>query len=219
MEQRFIDGDNLSFKEYFLNWRDLVRFYKLGKWFIFCSLKTIAIFVPLFLFMTLVGLLAGTLPKDITEILRFFSYIISGGLIVVWCISFFHSFIFPSIIKRRVSGFVNRYIPEAEDLTQFDTDVWFFTWKKHYFSIAYKEKVTRVKINNRYGKKTSRYYKISPASSYGDYLNWDIEVQERPLMDGITLVLTNVNVFARIKFGKEFSPNEIEAALEALLAY
>ena len=75
-----------------------------------------------------------------------------------------------------------------------------------------------VKINNRYGKKTSRYYKISPASSYGDYLNWDIEVQERPLMDGITLVLTNVNVFARIKFGKEFSPNEIEAALEALLA-
>ena len=219
MEQRFIDGDNLSLKEYFLNWRDLVRFYKLGKWFIFCSLKTIAIFVPLFLSMTLVGLLAGTLPKDITEILRFFSYIISGGLIVVWCISFFHSFIFPSIIKRRVSGFVKRYIPEAEDLTQFDTDVWFFTWKKHYFSIAYKEKVTRVKINNRYGKKTSRYYKISPASSYGDYLNWDIEVQERPLMDGITLVLTNVNVFARIKFGKEFSPNEIEAALEALLAY
>ncbi len=218
MEQRFIDGDNLSLKEYFLNWRDLVRFYKLGKWFIFCSLKTIAIFVPLFLFMTLAGLLAGTLPKDITEILRFFSYIISGGLIVVWCISFFHSFIFPSIIKRRVSGFVKRYIPEAEDLTQFDTDVWFFTWKKHYFSIAYKEKVTRVKINNRYGKKTSRYYKISPASSYGDYLNWDIEVQERPLMDGITLVLTNVNVFARIKFGKEFSPNEIEAALEALLA-
>jgi hypothetical protein len=218
MEQRFIDGDNLSLKEYFLNWRDLVRFYKLGKWFIFCSLKTIAIFVPLFLSMTLVGLLAGTLPKDITEILRFFSYIISGGLIVVWCISFFHSFIFPSIIKRRVSGFVKRYIPEAEDLTQFDTDVWFFTWKKHYFSIAYKEKVTRVKINNRYGKKTSRYYKISPASSYGDYLNWDIEVQERPLMDGITLVLTNVNVFARIKFGKEFSPNEIEAALEALLA-
>ena len=219
MEQRFIDGDNLSLKEYFLNWRDLVRFYKLGKWFIFCSLKTIAIFVPLFLSMTLVGLLAGTLPKDITEILRFFSYIISGGLIVVWCISFFHSFIFPSIIKRRVSGFVKRYIPEAEDLTQFDTDVWFFTWKKHYFSIAYKEKVTMVKINNRYGKKTSRYYKISPASSYGDYLNWDIEVQERPLMDGITLVLTNVNVFARIKFGKEFSPNEIEAALEALLAY
>ena len=219
MEQRFIDGDNLSLKEYFLNWRDLVRFYKLGKWFIFCSLKTIAIFVPLFLSMTLVGLLAGTLPKDITEILRFFSYIISGGLIVVWCISFFHSFIFPSIIKRRVSGFVKRYIPEAEDLTQFDTDVWFFTWKKHYFSIAYKEKVTKVKINNRYGKKTSRYYKISPASSYGDYLNWDIEVQERPLMDGITLVLTNVNVFARIKFGKEFSPNEIEAALEALLAY
>ena len=218
MEQRFIDGDNLSLKEYFLNWRDLVRFYKLGKWFIFCSLKTIAIFVPLFLSMTLVGLLAGTLPKDITEILRFFSYIISGGLIVVWCISFFHSFIFPSIIKRRVSGFVKRYIPEAEDLTQFDTDVWFFTWKKHYFSIAYKEKVTKVKINNRYGKKTSRYYKISPASSYGDYLNWDIEVQERPLMDGITLVLTNVNVFARIKFGKEFSPNEIEAALEALLA-
>ena len=90
MEQRFIDGDNLSLKEYFLNWRDLVRFYKLGKWFIFCSLKTIAIFVPLFLFMTLAGLLAGTLPKDITEILRFFSYIISGGLIVVWCISFFH---------------------------------------------------------------------------------------------------------------------------------
>jgi hypothetical protein len=217
MEQRFIDGDNLSFKEYFLIWKDLVRFRKLGKWFIFCSLKTIVIFVPLFLFMTLAGLLAGTLPKDITEILRFFSYIISGGLIVVWCISFFHSFIFPSIIKRRVSGFVKRYIPEAGDLTQFDTDVWFFTRKNHWFSIAYKENVTRVIIKNRYRKKTSRYYKISPASSYGDYLDWDIEAKERPLMDGITLVTTNVTVFARIKFRKKFFPNEIENALDALL--
>lgn len=217
MEQRFIDGDNLSFKEYFLDWKNLVRFHKLGKWFIFCSLKAIAILVPVVLVMTLAALLAGTLPKDISEIVRFFSYISIGFLIFAWCASFYESFIVPRILKRRVPGFVKRYLPEAVDLTQFDTDVWFFTWKKHCFSIAYKDNYTMDREANLLGLKVSRYYKISPASSFGDYLNWEIEVKERPLSDGITLVTTNVNVFARIKSRKKFFPNEIENALDALL--
>lgn len=217
MEQRFIDGDNLSFKEYFLDWKNLVRFHKLGKWFIFCSLKAIAILVPVVLVMTLAALLAGTLPKDISEIVRFFSYISIGFLIFAWCASFYESFIVPRILKRRVPGFVKRYLPEAVDLTQFDTDVWFFTWKKHCFSIAYKDNYTMDREANLLGLKVSRYYKISPASSFGDYLNWEIEVKERPLTDGITLVTTNVNVFARIKSRKKFFPNEIENALDALL--
>ena len=216
MEYRFIEGDNLSFKEYFLIMRNPVRFYKPGKWFIFSSLKTIIVLIPLMLIMALLGLLAGILPKDVSEILRFFSYISLVVLFFAWCITFYHSFIAPAILKRRIPGFVKRYIPEAEDLTQFDTDVWFFTWKKHYFSIAYKVIITTFQKGSRVGR-YSRYYKISPASSYSDYLNWNIEVKERPLMDGVTLVLTNVNVFARIKSGKKFSPNEIEAALEALL--
>lgn len=217
MEQRFIDGDNLSFKKYFLDWKNLVRFHKLGKWFIFCSLKAIAILVPVVLVMTLAALLAGTLPKDISEIVRFFSYISIGFLIFAWCASFYESFIVPRILKRRVPGFVKRYLPEALDLTQFDTDVWFFTWKKHCFSIAYKDNYTMDREANLLGLKVSRYYKISPASSFGDYLNWEIEVKERPLSDGITLVTTNVNVFARIKSRKKFFPNEIENALDALL--
>lgn len=217
MEPRFIDGDNLSLKKYFLIWKDSVRFHKLGKWFIFCSLKAIATLVPVVLVMTLAGLLAGTLPKDISEIVRFFSYITIGVLIFAWCASFYESFIVPVILKRRIPGFVKMYLPEAVDLTQFDTDVWFFTWKKHCFSIAYKVKYTLDREANLAGLKCSRYYKISPALSYGDYLDWKIEVKERPLSDGITLVTTNVNVFARIKFRKKFFPNEIENALDALL--
>lgn len=220
MELKFIEGDNLGFKEYFLIWRNPVRFRKLGKWLIFCSLKAIAILVPLMLVITLLGLLAGPLPKDIKEILRFFSYTIPVVLIGAWCVSFCLSFIFPAILKRRVPGFVKRYIPEAKGLEQFDTDVWFFTWKKHWFSIAYKVNVTTFQRGEgvRAGNRYSRYFKVSPALSFGDYLDWDIEVKERPLMDGITLVHTNVNVFARIKSGKKFFPNEIENALDALLA-
>lgn len=39
MEQRFIKGDNLSFKEYLLVWNNPVSFHSLGKWFFFCTLK------------------------------------------------------------------------------------------------------------------------------------------------------------------------------------
>jgi hypothetical protein len=103
------------------------------------------------------------------------------------------------------------------DLVQFDTDVWFFSWKGHCFSISYKDNVTRYYRKNRPAKKVSSYYKISKASSYGDYLDWKTETKELPLLEGITIVYTNVNIFARIKLRKKFFPKEISEALEALL--
>lgn len=217
MEQRFIKGDNLSFKEYLLVWNNPVCFHSLGKWFFFCTLKTIIICVPFVLIMLLFAFIAGSLPKDITEIVKFFSFIVLGLLGMVWCVSFCNAFIIPLVLRRRIPGFVNRYIPEAMDLVQFDTDVWFFSWKGHCFSISYKVNVTRYYRKNRPSKKVSSYYKISKASSYGDYLDWKTETKELPLLEGITIVYTNVNIFARIKLRKKFFPKEISEALEALL--
>ncbi len=217
MEQRFIKGDNLGFKGYLHVWDNPVRFHSVGKWFIFCTLKTICFCAPFVLIMLLLGYLAGSLPKDITEIVKFFSFIVSGLLVLVWCASFCNSFIIPLVLKRRIPEFAKRYIPEATDLEQFDTDVWFFSWKGHRFSIAYKNNVTRIYRKNRPAKKVSRYYKISTASSFGDYLDWNTEIKESPLSDGITIVYTNVNIFARIKFRKKFFPKEISEALETLL--
>lgn len=217
MEQRFIKGDSISFKEYFLVWDNPVRFHSVGKWFIFCTLKTMIISISLVLIMLSLALLAGSLPKDLTKIVIFFSVIVSGLLILVWCVSFCNSFIVPIVLKRRITGFVKKYIPDATNLVQFDTDVWFFSWKGNCFSVAYKENITKVYRNNRYGKSVSRYYKISTASSFGDYLDWTMEMNELPLLRGITIVYTNVNIFARIKFRKDFFPKEISEALEALL--
>ena len=129
MEQRFIKGDNIGFKEYLLVWDNPVRFHSVGKWFVFCTLKTMIICVPLVLIMLLLGLLAGSLPNDLSEIVKFFSLIIFGILVLAWCISFCNAFIVPIVLKRRIPGFVKRYIPEATNLVQFDTDVWFFSWK------------------------------------------------------------------------------------------
>ena len=53
--------------------------------------------------------------------------------------------------------------------------------------------------------------------TYGDYLDWKTETKELPLLEGITIVYTNVNIFARIKLRKKFFPKEISEALEALL--
>lgn len=217
MEQQFIKGDSISFKEYFLVWDNPVRFHSVGKWFIFCTLKTMIISISLVLIMLSLALLAGSLPKDLTKIVIFFSVIVSGLLILVWCVSFCNSFIVPIVLKRRITGFVKKYIPDATNLVQFDTDVWFFSWKGHCFSISYKDNVTRYYRKNRPAKIVSSYYKISKASSYGDYLDWKTETKELPLLEGITIVYTNVNIFARIKLRKKFFPKEISEALEALL--
>lgn len=217
MEQRFIKGDSISFKEYFLVWDNPVRFHSIGKWFIFCTLKTMIISISLVLIMLSLALLTGSLPKDLTKIVIFFSVIVSGLLILVWCVSFCNSFIVPIVLKRRITGFVKKYIPDATNLVQFDTDVWFFSWKGHCFSISYKDNVTRYYRKNRPAKIVSSYYKISKASSYGDYLDWKTETKVLPLLEGITIVYTNVNIFARIKLRKKFFPKEISEALEALL--
>ena len=121
MEQRFIKGDNLSFKEYLLVWNNPVCFHSLGKWFFFCTLKTIIYCVPFVLIMLLFALIAGSLPKDITKIVKFFSFIVLWLLGMVWCVSFCNAFIIPLVLRRRIPGFVNRYIPEAMDVSLYRT--------------------------------------------------------------------------------------------------
>ena len=216
MELRYKKGDELSFKEYLLNIGNPVRFTRIGKWFVFSTLEAIIVTALLVLVMNLFSLFAGTLPKDITKILKLSSYFVLLCMACVWLISFYTSFIIPQILKRRIPGFVKKYIPDAENLEQFNTDVWFFSRRGRCYSVALK--TNGVKVYGKYssGGKFSRYYKISTASSFGDYQDWEMEYKEVPLLEGITIVYTNVNVFARIKPGKKYFPKDIAEALDAL---
>ena len=217
MEQRFIKGDELSFKEYLLNWNNPTRFRSIGKWFLFSTMETFVVTIPLLLIMCLFGFLAKTLPHNVADVLKFCAGITLFMLVLVWVVTFYNSFIAPILIKKRVNNFIRNYIPDADALVQSDTDIWFFRWKKNLYSLAYKENVSHIISNGRQVRKTvSRYYKISLAKTLADYHEWDVEVKETPLSEGISIVRTNVNIFARIERGKRYFQKDIADALDTL---
>ena len=228
MEQHFIEGDTLSFKEYLKSLRQQpVRFRKFGKWFVFSTLLALYVFIPCMVIMSLFGLLEGTFFEDPSKVLMFFEVILVFVLLIVWGFTFHHSFIAPATIKRRVTRFVRKCIPEAGELTRHDTETWFFKWKGHDFSIAYKNNTVRVVKNGQPRLKILRYFKIFSAPSFEKYVDWGTYEGEETPKKGLSLIYWNcaVNsdeerdlvVFACVKYKNKFSPEDISDVLEALL--
>lgn len=216
MEQRYINSDGIGFKDYLRIWNNPVRFHSIGKWFLFCTLKAVIITIPFILIMSLLGLLAGTFPKNPFEAIKFFAALTALFLAVAWVASFYNSFIAPFFIKRKVISFIEKYIPDAKDLTQADTDLWFFLWNNRYYSIAFKEDVNLKYNGRRSGLSILKYIKIALASSKEDYVDWDVIIKAYPVVDGIDIVLTNVNYFARFLNKKKYSERDIYEALNSL---
>lgn len=230
MEQHFIEGDSLSFKEYLKSLQQQpIRFRKFGKWFVFSTLLALCAFIPCMVIILLFGLLEGTLFENPSKVLMFFEVILVHILLIVWGITFHHSFIAPATIKRKVTRFVRKCIPEASKLTQHDTDTWFFKWKGHDFAIIYKTNPVRVEKNGQSRIKYFRYFKILFAPSYEKYLAGGTYKGRESLKEGLSLIFGDgcaapdkekeTIVYALADYKKKFSPEDISEALEALLKH
>ena len=229
MEEHFIEGDSLSFKEYLKSLQQPVRFRKFGKWFVFNTLLGLCAAVPCLLFMLLCGLLKGTIPEDPAQTVWFLTAILLIILLFIWCITFHHSFIAPAAIERKVTHFVRKCIPEVSELTQHDTDTWFFKWKGHDFSIAYKENPVRFVKSGQPRRQTFRYFKIFSAPSFEKFIAWGTYEGDESLKEGLLLIYWNcaanpdeerdLVVYAHADYKKKFSPEDISEALEALLKH
>ena len=230
METVYIEGDSLSFKEYLkiLPYR-LVRFRSFGKWFVFSTLFGICFSVPFLLFMLLMGLLEGIIKEDPAKMLMFLEGTFVFVVFLVWIVTFHCAFVAPAAIKRKVTRFVRKCIPEASKLTQHDTDTWFFKWKGHDFAIIYKTNPVRVEKNGQPRIKNFRYFKILFAPSYEKYLAGGTYKGRESLKEGLSLIFGDgcaapdkekeTIVYAHADYKKKFSPKDISEALEALLKH
>ena len=230
MEEHFIEGDTLSFKEYLkiLPYR-LVRFHSFGKWFVFSTLLAIIYTIPFALILLLLGLVLGIIPENPAKMLVLLEVILVFLPITVWGVTFYFSFIAPATVKRKVTRFVRKCIPEASKLTQHDTDTWFFKWKGHDFAIIYKTNPVRVEKNGQPRIKYFRYFKILFAPSYEKYLEGGTYKGRESLKEGLSLIFGDgcaapdkekeTIVYALADYKKKFSPEDISEALEALLKH
>ena len=223
MEQHFIDGDSLSFKDYLWNLIHPVRFHKIGKLFVFSTLKTICYCIPFMLFMLLCAYFSGSTAKEEPrQIVWFFSVLLLFCLLAVWAVSLHHSFIAPVTIKRKVTRFVRECIPDATNLTRYDTDTWRFEWKGQTFFICYRN-------YQEIGRKAERYFKIVTASCVAMLDYRGTPDQEEYLQDGLSVLLwdctededtkKDIEGFACVQYKTKFFPEEITEALETLLKY
>lgn len=227
MEEHFIEGDSLSFKEYQKSLLQPVRFRSFGKWFVFSTLIAIIYCIPIVLIMLLLGLLLGIIPEDPAKMLVLLEVVLVFLPITVWGVTFYFSFIAPATVKRKVTRFVRKCIPEASALTEHNTDTWFFKWRGHDFSIAYKNNPVRVVKNGQPRLKILRYFKIFSAPSFEKYVDWGTYEGEETPKKGLSLIYWNcaVNsdkerdlvVFACVKYKNKFSPEDFSDVLEALL--
>ena len=230
MEQYYIEGDSITFREYLQEWTYPVRFSNFGKWFVFSTLKTICFSIPVMLLMFLLAWLAGSVAKtEPRQIVWFFSTLLLIFLLIFWTITFNHSFITPAIIKRKVTGFLQRCMPEAGELDQYSTDTWHFEWKGLPFFIAYT--CNRDSINKNGYSRTVIYKYFKITTDYSSTLLYYDGTPEREeyLQDGLSVQLWDITDnrdqktktigYAYVQADQEFSPNEISKALETLLAF
>ncbi len=230
METVYIEGDSLSFKEFLKSLlQQPVRFRKFGKWVVFSTLLAIIYTIPFALILLLLGLVLGIIPENPAKMLVLLEVILVFLPITVWGVTFYFSFIAPTTVKRKVTRFVRKCIPEASALTEHDTDTWFFKWRGHDFSIAYKENPVRVVKNGQPGLKILRYFKIFSAPSFEKYVDWGTYEGDESLKEGLLLIYWNcaanpdeerdLVVYAHADYKKKFSPEAISEALEALLKH
>ena len=229
METVFIEGDSLSFKEYQKSLLQPVRFRSFGKWFVFSTLLAIIYCIPIVLIMLLLGLLLGIIPEDPAKMLVLLEVVLVFLPITVWGVTFYFSFIAPATVKRRITRFVRKRIPEASALTERNTDTWFFKWRGHDFAIIYKTNPVRVEKNGQPRIKYFRYFKILSAPSYEKYLAGGTYKGRESLKEGLSLIFGDgcaapdkekeTIVFVYVEYKKKFSPKDISKALETLLAF
>lgn len=229
METVFIEGDSLSFKEYQKSLLQPVRFRSFGKWFVFSTLLAIIYCIPIVLIMLLLGLLLGIIPEDPAKMLVLLEVVLVFLPITVWGVTFYFSFIAPATVKRRITRFVRKRIPEASALTEHNTDTWFFKWRGHDFAIIYKTNPKRVEKDGQIRIKYFRYFKIFSAPSHEKFIAGGTYKGKESLKEGLSLIFGNYHaapdkeketlVFAYVEYKKKFSPEDISEALEALLKH
>ncbi len=230
METVFIEGDSLSFKEFLKSLlQQPVRFRKFGKWVVFSTLLAIIYTIPFALILLLLGLVLGIIPENPAKMLVLLEVVLVFLPITVWGVTFYFSFIAPATVKRRITRFVRKCIPEASALTEHDTDTWFFKWKGHDFAIIYKTNPVRVEKNGQSRIKYFRYFKILFAPSYEKYLAGGTYKGRESLKEGLSLIFGDgcaapdkekeTIVYAHADYKKKFSPKDISEALEALLKH
>lgn len=222
MEQHFIVGDDLGFWEYLKVFHNPVRFRSVGKWFIFCTLKTLAIILALAAVMLTMAALAKKIPENPKDMISFFSVIAGCTLLLVWPFSFYNSFVAPKVFEKRIFSFLSNYLPDAVKLEKLATDTYFFVWNNTPLAIAYKNSVNYEPWPSnptRLRKVVHKYIKISTVYSYSDDDSWDNDPSSiEPLSEGIDLAFTDFEVYARFVYGMEFLPSDVTTAIKKLIS-
>ena len=221
MKQRLVNGDGLNFKDYLKLWNHPVCFRSVGKWFLFSTLKTLIIVIPFIMIMSLLALLAHSVPENPADMLRFFAGIIAFALVFFWIISFYNSFILPDIFEKRIKSFLDNYIPSAVDINKEELDVWTFKWKDTPLAITYKQREQYDRWENhgtRLKKTTIKYFMVSDAFSYDDTLDsMEDTGTEVPLSEGITIGTTPFENYLVFRFPEKYQKEDVIKALQKLI--